>query len=242
MSAANKSGGHKAAPRGGGTCRRGPFDIVRPRAARQDGYGDGAMRWSRLFVPTLRDAPADAEAASHKLLVRGGFIRQLHAGHYSLLPLGLRVHDKVENIVRRGMEEIGRAGVPAAGHAPGFDLAALGALGVNGPRDVPSAGPQGGRPGLGHDPRGGVLRDRPGDHLLPVAASDLVPDPVEVPRRAPTQVGSAASAGVRNEGQLLLRSRRRGAWTTTSTSTGRPTPASSNGCLWMRSQFKPHRA
>ena len=65
------------------------------------------MRWSSLFVPTLRDAPADAEAASHKLLVRGGFIRQLHAGHYSLLPLGLRVHDKVEDIVRQGMEEIG---------------------------------------------------------------------------------------------------------------------------------------
>ena len=65
------------------------------------------MRWSKLFIPTLRDAPADAEAASHKLLVRGGFMRQLHAGHYSLLPLGLRVHDKVENIVRQGMEEIG---------------------------------------------------------------------------------------------------------------------------------------
>ena len=65
------------------------------------------MRWSKLFIPTLRDAPADAEAASHKLLVRGGFIRQLHAGHYSLLPLGLRVHDKVEDIVRQGMEEIG---------------------------------------------------------------------------------------------------------------------------------------
>ena len=65
------------------------------------------MRWSKLFVPTLRDAPADAEAASHKLLVRGGFIRQLHAGHYSLLPLGLRVHNKVERIVREGMEEIG---------------------------------------------------------------------------------------------------------------------------------------
>ncbi len=65
------------------------------------------MRWSQLFIPTLRDAPADAEAASHKLLVRGGFIRQLHAGHYSLLPLGLRVHDKVENIVRKGMDDIG---------------------------------------------------------------------------------------------------------------------------------------
>ncbi len=65
------------------------------------------MRWSKLFAPTLRDAPADAEAASHRLLVRGGFIRQLHAGHYSLLPMGLRVHSKVEGIVRRGMDEIG---------------------------------------------------------------------------------------------------------------------------------------
>ena len=65
------------------------------------------MRWSNLFIPTLRDAPGDAEAASHKLLIRGGFMRQLHAGHYSLLPLGLRVHDKVEQIVRDGMNEIG---------------------------------------------------------------------------------------------------------------------------------------
>jgi prolyl-tRNA synthetase len=65
------------------------------------------MRWSKLFIPTLRDAPADAEAASHKLLVRGGFIRQLHAGHYSLLPLGLRVHEKVAAIVREEMNEIG---------------------------------------------------------------------------------------------------------------------------------------
>ena len=40
------------------------------------------MRWSKLFIPTLRDAPADAEAASHALLVRGGFIRQLHAGRH----------------------------------------------------------------------------------------------------------------------------------------------------------------
>lgn len=65
------------------------------------------MRWSKLFIPTLRDAPADAEAASHKLLIRGGFIRQLHAGHYSLLPLGLRVHQKVADIVRAGMDDIG---------------------------------------------------------------------------------------------------------------------------------------
>ncbi|MFV0526156.1 MAG: proline--tRNA ligase [Acidimicrobiales bacterium] len=66
-----------------------------------------SMRWSRLFIPTLRDAPADAEAASHALLVKGGFIRQLHAGHYSLLPLGWRVHQKVETIVREEMDAIG---------------------------------------------------------------------------------------------------------------------------------------
>jgi prolyl-tRNA synthetase len=65
------------------------------------------MRWSKLFIPTLRDAPADAEAASHQLLVRGGFMRQLHAGHYSLLPIGLRVHQKIADIVREEMDNIG---------------------------------------------------------------------------------------------------------------------------------------
>ena len=65
------------------------------------------MRWSTAFFPTLRDAPGDAEAVSHQLLVRGGFIRQLHSGHYSLLPLGLRVHDKVADIVRDEMDGIG---------------------------------------------------------------------------------------------------------------------------------------
>ena len=64
------------------------------------------MRWSKLFTPTLRDAPADAEAASHKLLIRGAFIRQLHAGHYSMLPLGWRVHEKVADIVREEMNAI----------------------------------------------------------------------------------------------------------------------------------------
>ena len=65
------------------------------------------MRWSQIFIPTLRDAPADAEAASHALLVKGGFIRQLHAGHYSLLPLGWKVHQKVADIVREEMNAIG---------------------------------------------------------------------------------------------------------------------------------------
>ena len=65
------------------------------------------MRWSDSFIPTLRDTPAEAEAASHQLLIRAGFIRQLHSGHYSLLPLGLRVHTKVADIVRAEMDAIG---------------------------------------------------------------------------------------------------------------------------------------
>ena len=65
------------------------------------------MRWSRAFIPTLRDAPAGAEAVSHQLLVRGGFIRQLSAGHYSILPLGQRTRLKVEGIIRQEMNRIG---------------------------------------------------------------------------------------------------------------------------------------
>ncbi|HSK07413.1 MAG TPA: aminoacyl--tRNA ligase-related protein, partial [Acidimicrobiia bacterium] len=65
------------------------------------------MRWSRAFIPTLRDPPADAEAISHKLLVRGGFIRQLAAGSYTILPLGQRVRLKVGAIIREEIDGIG---------------------------------------------------------------------------------------------------------------------------------------
>jgi prolyl-tRNA synthetase len=64
-------------------------------------------RQSQLFIPTLRDAPADAEAVSHKLLVRGGYIRQVAAGVWTFLPLGWRVHQKVVQIVREEMDAIG---------------------------------------------------------------------------------------------------------------------------------------
>jgi prolyl-tRNA synthetase len=64
-------------------------------------------RQSQLFIPTLREAPADAEAASHKLLVRGGYIRQVSAGVWTFLPLGWRVHQKIVQIVREEMDAIG---------------------------------------------------------------------------------------------------------------------------------------
>jgi prolyl-tRNA synthetase len=65
------------------------------------------MRWSKTLIPTLKEDPADAEVASHKLLVRAGFIRQISRGVYDYFPLGLRVIRKIEQIVR---EEMNRAG------------------------------------------------------------------------------------------------------------------------------------
>ncbi|MDR3772706.1 MAG: proline--tRNA ligase [Terracidiphilus sp.] len=65
-------------------------------------------RWSKLFVPTLREAPADAEVASHKFLLRAGYIRQLGAGIYNYLPLGQRSLNKIIGIVREEMDRIGQ--------------------------------------------------------------------------------------------------------------------------------------
>ncbi len=65
-------------------------------------------RWSELFIPTLREAPADAEVASHKFLVRAGYVRQLAAGIYSYLFMGQRSFNKIMNIVRHEMDTIGQ--------------------------------------------------------------------------------------------------------------------------------------
>ena len=65
-------------------------------------------RWSELFIPTLREAPADAEVASHKFLVRAGYIRQLAAGIYSYLFMGQRSFNKIIAIVRQEMDKIGQ--------------------------------------------------------------------------------------------------------------------------------------
>jgi prolyl-tRNA synthetase len=65
------------------------------------------VRASTLFLPTLRDDPADAEAVSHRLLVRGGFIRQVSAGLWTFMPLGWRVHRKVEQIIREELDAFG---------------------------------------------------------------------------------------------------------------------------------------
>ncbi len=65
------------------------------------------MRASKLFLPTLRSDPADAEAVSHKLLLRGGYVRQVAAGVYTFLPLGWKVHQKIVQIIREEIDAIG---------------------------------------------------------------------------------------------------------------------------------------
>ena len=70
-------------------------------------YPYAAMRLSHLFFATLRDDPADAEMPSHRLLLRAGYVRQLGSGIYSLLPLGKRVNDRVEQIIREEQDRIG---------------------------------------------------------------------------------------------------------------------------------------
>ncbi len=96
-------------------------DVLRPRSTLRPAvpvcpnHPDGKAckpsfmhRWSKLFVPTLREAPTDAEVASHKLLLRAGYIRQLGAGLYSYLFLGQRSLNKVIGIVREEMDKIGQ--------------------------------------------------------------------------------------------------------------------------------------
>jgi len=65
------------------------------------------MYWSKLFIPTLRETPAEAEVASHQLLLRGGYIRQLAAGIYNYLFLAQRSLNKIQTIIREEMDGIG---------------------------------------------------------------------------------------------------------------------------------------
>ncbi len=77
------------------------------------------MRMSQLYAPTLKEDPADAEIASHRLLLRAGFIRKTASGVYTFLPLGKRVLAKVENIVREEMDGIGAQEIMMPALQPG---------------------------------------------------------------------------------------------------------------------------
>src|SRR5438477_9939239 len=77
------------------------------------------MRLSELFFATLRDDPGEAEMPSHRLLVRAAYVRQLGSGLYSLLPLGKRVSDRVEQVIREEINAIGGQEMDLPGGHPG---------------------------------------------------------------------------------------------------------------------------
>ena len=163
-------------------------------------------RASKLFLPTLRDAPADAEAVSHKLLVRAGYIRQLGAGLWTFTPLGWRVHRKVEQIIREEMTAIGAQEWFAPVLTPEELWEATGR--DSDPRDLPRAGSRGPRVRAAADPRGDVHLPRARAPELPAAAAGLVPLPDEGPRRAASPRRPAPRPRVHHEGLVLVRSRR----------------------------------
>ena len=111
------------------------------------------MRWSKLFIPTLRENPAEAEVVSHQLLLRAGYIRQLSAGIYSYLFLAQRSLLKIQQIVREEMDAIGAQEMLLPALQPGRGLAGIRPLGRHGRQHVPAEGPLRTRPVPGHDAR-----------------------------------------------------------------------------------------
>jgi prolyl-tRNA synthetase len=65
------------------------------------------MKWSKSFIPTLKEAPGDAESVSHQLMLRAGLVRMLMAGVYSYLPFGLQVLNNIQKIIREEMNACG---------------------------------------------------------------------------------------------------------------------------------------
>ena len=79
-------------------------EILKLRKERMEG---NTMRWSQMLIPTLKDAPSDAEIISHQLMIRAGMMRKLGAGVYNYLPLGWRVIKKIQDIIREELDKIG---------------------------------------------------------------------------------------------------------------------------------------
>ena len=108
------------------------------------------MRWSKLFIPTLREVPAEAEAPSHKLLLRAGYVRQIASGIYVYLYLAQRSFLKITRIVREEMDAIGAQEF----YLPALNPAELwqesGRWDQVGSNHVPAEGPQPARSLPGH--------------------------------------------------------------------------------------------
>ena len=167
-------------------------------------------RLSTYFLPTEREPPADAEAISHKLMVRAGLIRQVGSGLWSWLP-GRMARPREHRPDRaRGDERDRRPGDADAGAPAGRAVAADGSLRDR--RAVQAQGPPRRRHGAGADPRGDRHRARRcRGALVPRPAADPLPLPGQGARRAAPAGRRAADTRIHHEGLLHLRPRRRGA-------------------------------
>lgn len=152
-------------------------------------------RMSALYAPTLKEDPTDAEIASHKLLLRAGFIRKTAAGIYTFLPLGKRVLTKIENIVREEMDACGAQEIRMPMLQPEELWQESGRADAYGPERM--------RLNDRHDHEfclgptheeliTALVRARAA--LLQAAAAEHVPDPDEVPRRDPPRASVCCAA------------------------------------------------
>ncbi len=171
------------------------------------------MRLSQFHLATVKEVPADAEIASHQLMLRAGMIRKLASGLYTWSPLGLRVLRKVEDIVREEMDRAGALEMLMPSIQPrelweetgrwekfGGQLLKI--------KDRKEQEFCYGPTARGSDHR---LRAQRAEELQ-AAAAQLLPDPDQVPRRDPPAFRRDARARVPDEGRLLLPSHARIRW------------------------------
>ena len=166
------------------------------------------MKMSTLFLRTLREDPADAEVPSHRLLVRAGYVRRAAPGGYTWLPLGKRVLDNVERVVREEMDRIGAQEVHFPALLPREPYEASGRWTEYGDDMFRLKDRRGADYLLGADARGAVHPAGEGPvRVVQGLSADPLPDPDEVPRRGAAAGRAAARPRVPDEGRLLVRPR-----------------------------------
>ena len=165
---------------------------------------------STLFLRTLRDDPADAEVPSHRLLVRAGYIRRAAPGGFTWLPLGFRVFRNVERVVREEMDAMGAQEVHFPALLPREPYEATGRWTEYGANLFRLQGPPRQRLPARPHPRGDVHAPGEGPLLVVQGPAALaLPDPDQVPGRGAAPRRAVPRPRVHDEGQLLLRRRRR---------------------------------
>ena len=168
------------------------------------------LRMSTLFLRTLRDDPADAEVPSHRLLVRAGYIRRAAPGGFTWLPLGFRVFRNVERVVREEMDAMGAQEVHFPALLPREPYEATGRWTEYGPNLFRLQDRRGQRLPARPHARGDVHAPGEGPVLVVQGPAALaLPDPDQVPGRGAAPGRADPRPRVHDEGQLLLRRRRR---------------------------------